>query len=139
MMAIALTAHQSATTTAAVTTTTDGAVVTAAADVAPASTTTTTTTATTTTTTTPPPLIPQYGQSGKASWYPEARDGYCASPYLNFGTVVTVTDEATGHSIRCIVDDRQARNPGRVIDLSYEGFSDLGRPSIGLIEVHLTW
>jgi rare lipoprotein A (peptidoglycan hydrolase) len=80
-----------------------------------------------------------YGQSGVASWYPEARDGYCASPYLNFGTVVTVTDVATGYSIRCIVDDRQARNPGRVIDLSYDGFADLGRPSIGLIEVRLTW
>jgi rare lipoprotein A (peptidoglycan hydrolase) len=53
--------------------------------------------------------------------------------------VVTITDMDTGHSIRCTVDDRQAINPGRVIDLSYDGFSDLARPSIGLVEVRLTW
>jgi rare lipoprotein A (peptidoglycan hydrolase) len=74
-----------------------------------------------------------------ASWYPEAPDGYCASPYLAFGTVVTVTDVASGRSIRCTVDDRQARNPGRVVDLSYDGFADLAAPSIGLVEVELTW
>jgi hypothetical protein len=93
----------------------------------------------TTTTTTLPPPLPVYGMMGLASWYPEARLGYCASPYLLFGTVVTVTDEATGASIRCTVDDRQARNPGRVVDLSYEGFAELAYPSRGLIEVHLTW
>ena len=74
-----------------------------------------------------------------ASWYPEAPDGYCASPYLAFGTVVTVTDVATGRSIQCTVDDRQARYPGRVVDLSYEGFADLAPRSTGLVEVDLTW
>jgi rare lipoprotein A (peptidoglycan hydrolase) len=93
----------------------------------------------TTTTTTLPPPLPVYGETGLASWYPEARLGYCASPYLLFGTVVTVTDEATGAYIQCTVDDRQARNPGRVIDLSYEGFAELAYPSRGLVEVHLTW
>jgi rare lipoprotein A (peptidoglycan hydrolase) len=76
---------------------------------------------------------------GEASWYPEARAGYCASPYLSFGTVVTITDELTGGSIQCRVDDRQARNPGRVIDLSYAGFAGLADPALGLIEVRLTW
>jgi rare lipoprotein A (peptidoglycan hydrolase) len=95
-----------------------------------------TTTTSTTTTTAPPPLS---AADGVASWYPEAPPGYCASPYLRFGSLVTVTDVATGRSIRCIVDDRQAINPGRVIDLSYDGFSDLTRPSIGLVEVRLSW
>jgi len=52
---------------------------------------------------------------------------------------VTITDVATGASIRCRVDDRQAVNPGRVIDLSYDGFSDLADPATGLVEVRLTW
>jgi rare lipoprotein A len=74
-----------------------------------------------------------------ASWYPEAPDGYCASPTLSFGTIVTVTDLETGHSIRCRVDDRGPRYPGRVVDLSYDGFGDLADPAWGLIEVRLTW
>ncbi len=94
-------------------------------------------TTTTTTTTAPPP--PEEAQWGEASWYPEASPGYCASPYLSFGTVVTITDVATGGSIRCTVDDRQAQNPGRVVDLSYDGFADLADPRTGLVEVRLTW
>jgi rare lipoprotein A (peptidoglycan hydrolase) len=103
-------------------------------------TTTTTTTIPVPTTTTWPPLPPQqYEQMGLASWYPEAPDGYCASPYLAFGTVITVTDLASGRSVVCTVDDRQAQNPPRMVDLSYDGFSELAPPSIGLVEVRLTW
>jgi rare lipoprotein A (peptidoglycan hydrolase) len=76
--------------------------------------------------------------TGEASWY-ETRDGTCASPFLAFGTVVTVTDIATGSSIRCTVDDRQADTPGRVIDLSYDGFEQLDDPAAGLIEVRVSW
>jgi hypothetical protein len=94
---------------------------------------------TTTTTTTVPPPPPTDTRWGVASWYPEAPSGFCASPYLLFGTLVTITDVATGESIRCTVDDRQAENPGRVIDLSYDGFADLADPSRGLVEVRLTW
>jgi rare lipoprotein A (peptidoglycan hydrolase) len=107
----------------------------------PPSTTTTvpppvTTTTTTTTTTLPP--APQAEELGLASWY-GAPPGTCASPYLSFGTVVTVTDLATGGSVRCTVDDREALNPGRVIDLSYATFSLLADPSTGLIEVRVSW
>jgi len=97
----------------------------------------TTTTTSTTTSTTMPPRLPQ-AELGEASWY-DTRTGYCASPYLSFGTVVTITDLATGIRVSCTVDDRQAINPGRVVDLSYDGFAALGDPSIGLIEVRLTW
>jgi rare lipoprotein A (peptidoglycan hydrolase) len=99
-------------------------------------TTSTSTTSTTTTTTTTPPL--RHQTVGLASWY-DTRTGYCASPYLSFGTVLPITDVATGVTIRCTVDDRQAVNRPRVVDLSYDGFAALGHPSIGLIEVRLTW
>jgi rare lipoprotein A (peptidoglycan hydrolase) len=142
---IALAVDESATTTPTTTTTNTTTPIVPSATTAAVigdarvTTTTTSTTTTTTTTTTPSPPAWEVEESGLASWYPEARDGYCASPYLSFGTVVTVTDMATGASIQCRVDDRQARNPGRVVDLSYDGFAELGRPSLGLIEVRLTW
>jgi len=131
----------STTTTTTTTTTTPPVVVTPTAAVrqAPVPPPTTTTTSTTTTTTTaPPPPPPLNVVTGEASWY-GTEPGTCASPFLPFGTVVTVTDISSGGSIRCIVDDRQASNPGRVIDLSYSGFSQLASPTIGLIEVRVSW
>jgi rare lipoprotein A (peptidoglycan hydrolase) len=129
--------HSTATTTSTTTTTTTTApppvVATAVATVHQVVASVVTTT--TTTTTAPPP---RSYESGVASWY-GTRDGTCASPYLSFGTVVTVTDVGTGGSIRCTVDDRQARNPGRVIDLSYDNFAQLASPRIGLIEVRVSW
>ena len=97
-----------------------------------------TTTTTTTTTTVPPPPVVQDAVSGEASWC-GARTGTCASPFLSFGTEVTVTDVATGGSIRCTVEDRQASSPGRVIDLSYDAFAQLASPAVGLIEVRVSW
>ena len=95
------------------------------------------------TTTKPPPpptttAPPQNTTTGQASWY-GAPAGTCASPSLPFGTVVTVTDLATGASVRCTVDDREAYTPGRVLDLAQATFSQLASPSVGVIEVRLTW
>jgi hypothetical protein len=110
----------------------------------PSTTTTTTTTTTTvpppppTTTTTAPPASSQSAQ-GLATWYSEAGPGTCASPWLPRGTVLTVTDDATGVTITCLVDDREADNPGRVVDLSEEGFSALAPLSSGVIEVTVSW
>jgi rare lipoprotein A (peptidoglycan hydrolase) len=73
---------------------------------------------------------------GLASWY-GAPAGTCASPSLSFGTVLTVTDLATGKSVTCTVDDREADN--RVVDLSEATFAQLADPSAGLIDVRLTW
>ncbi len=80
-----------------------------------------------------------YQVTGAASWYSEAPAGYCASPELPFGTVVTVTDLSTGASVTCRIDDRQARAPNRVIDMSEEGFSQLAPLSAGLVEVSVRW
>jgi rare lipoprotein A (peptidoglycan hydrolase) len=63
----------------------------------------------------------------------------CASPTLSFGTVLTVTNNATGASTRCTVDDREASNPGRVVDLSYSGFSQIANPSQGVVAVTVSW
>jgi rare lipoprotein A (peptidoglycan hydrolase) len=52
---------------------------------------------------------------------------------------VVVTDLESGASVRCTVDDRQADNPGRVIDLAYETFAQLADPGTGLIEVRVSW
>ncbi|HUI04643.1 MAG TPA: septal ring lytic transglycosylase RlpA family protein [Acidimicrobiales bacterium] len=53
--------------------------------------------------------------------------------------MVTVTDLSTGASVQCTVDDRQADNPGRVIDLSQATFARLASTATGLIEVRLSW
>jgi hypothetical protein len=84
------------------------------------------------------PPAPAHVSTGLASWY-SARAGTCASPTLAFGTVVTVTDVSTGATVRCTVDDREAHNPGRVIDLAPTTFSQLARLVVGVIEVRLTW
>jgi rare lipoprotein A (peptidoglycan hydrolase) len=117
------------------TTTTVAPVETANALVAPP--TTTTTSSTTTTTTAPPP--PTNSEVGEATWYAAAPDGYCASPTLPFGTVLTVTDNATGASITCTVDDREDSPYPRVVDLSPEGFSQLANTSQGVVDVTISW
>jgi rare lipoprotein A (peptidoglycan hydrolase) len=85
-----------------------------------------------------PPPAPPHTSTGLASWY-DAGAGTCASPTLAFGTVVTVTDVSTGASVRCTVDDREAHNPGRVIDLAPATFSQLASLVVGVIEVRLSW
>jgi rare lipoprotein A (peptidoglycan hydrolase) len=86
----------------------------------------------------PVPTTPQSTTTGEASWY-GAPAGTCASPTLAFGTVVTVTDVATGAAVRCTVDDREAHTPGRVLDLAPATFSQLASLSVGVIEVRLSW
>jgi rare lipoprotein A (peptidoglycan hydrolase) len=85
-----------------------------------------------------PPVWAQHVVTGLASWY-GAPAGTCASPTLAFGTVVTVTDLRTGASVRCRVDDREAHNPGRVIDLAPATFSQLASLVAGVFEVRLSW
>jgi len=93
---------------------------------------------TTTTTKPPPPPPPAYEETGRASWYP-ARAGTCASPDIAFGTVVTIVDLENGASTTCIVDDRGPAVTGRIIDLSEQTFSQLTDPSVGIIEVRISW
>jgi rare lipoprotein A (peptidoglycan hydrolase) len=106
--------------------------------------TTTTTTApppppTTTTTTDPPAPVNTNSEVGQATWYAEAPDGYCASPTLSFGTVLTVTNNGTGASTQCTVDDREAAGYPRVVDMSPEGFSQIADTGQGVVDVTISW
>lgn len=95
--------------------------------------------ATTTTTTTTAPPAATNSEAGDATWYSEAPDGMCASPTLPFGTVLTVTNNATGAATQCTVDDREGAGYPRVVDMSYSGFSQIGDPSQGVVEVTISW
>ncbi len=74
---------------------------------------------------------------GQATWY-GASAGTCASPYLPFGTRLTVTNDANGASTTCVVDDREA-DTSRVVDLAPATFSQIAPLSEGVITVTLTW
>jgi rare lipoprotein A (peptidoglycan hydrolase) len=135
-----LVAYQAPTTTTAPPATTTTA--------APVQTTTPTTEAPRVVTTTPPPTTTTtaatvrataHSEVGDATWYSEAQAGYCASPTLPFGTVLTVTNNATGASTTCTVDDREAAGYPRVVDMSPEGFSQIADLNQGVVEVTISW
>ena len=96
-------------------------------------TTTTTRPKTTTTTTTP-----ANSETGGASWY-DYRPGECAHKTIPKGTVVTVTNLATGASTTCVVTDRGPYDGARIIDLDRTTFAQIADPSRGVIEVRITW
>ncbi len=109
----------------------------------PGGSTTTAPPSTTTTTTTPPPtttttVAPARERIGIATWYSYI-PGQCATSYLPKGTRITVTDLASGRSIQCVVTDRQAYSPGRVVDLSETQFSELAPLWQGVVKVRVTW
>jgi hypothetical protein len=94
---------------------------------------------TTTTTAPPPPPAPAHSQAGDATWYSAAPAGYCASPTLPFGTVLTVVNTGTGASTQCTVDDREGAGYPRVVDLSPEGFSQIAGLNQGVVHVTISW
>jgi rare lipoprotein A (peptidoglycan hydrolase) len=95
-----------------------------------------------TTTTAPPPVaVATSGntESGGATYYASYFPASgCASPNLPKGTVLTVT-AADGSQVVCTVDDKEADNPRRVVDLSPTEFSELAPLSQGVVEVTVTW
>ena len=76
--------------------------------------------------------------SGVASWF-SAAPGTCAHRSLPMGTQVSVTNTANGRSVICRVADRGPFVDGRVIDLSYDAFSQIANPGAGVIGVRLSW
>jgi rare lipoprotein A (peptidoglycan hydrolase) len=78
-------------------------------------------------------------ESGEATYYASYFPaGGCASPDLPKGTVLTVTS-SSGASVVCTVDDLEADNPGRVVDLSPAEFSELAPLSQGVVGVTVSW
>ncbi len=82
---------------------------------------------------------PAYSEVGEATWYSAAPAGMCASPSLPFGTVLTVTNDATGASTTCTVDDREGAGYPRVVDMSPEGFAQIADLGEGVVEVTISW
>jgi rare lipoprotein A (peptidoglycan hydrolase) len=53
--------------------------------------------------------------------------------------VVQVVDDASGATATCVVDDREATNGGRVLDMSVTGFSQLASVTQGVVAVTVSW
>ena len=91
------------------------------------------------------PAIPQVAAGGHeagglATWYDPPWSGLtAASPWIPFGTHVTVTDLATGRTVIVTIDDRGPFSPGRIIDLSPEAFSVLSPLGRGVLDVRISW
>ena len=106
-----------------------------------ASPTTTTVPPTTTTTTTTYPHGPLAGANvvtrGDVTYYAHPA-GRCASPWLRFGTVVSVTNPANGATVSCVVDDREA-DTARSIDLATSTFAEIAPLSQGVVYAILHW
>lgn len=126
--------------TAAPTTTTHVHPTTTTTHVHPTTTTTAkpTTTTAAPTTTTKAPALPN-GEAGKASWYAAGTPGNCAHRTLPKGTMVQVTNVATGKTATCKVNDRGPYVDGRIIDLALVDFEQLAGSHVGLIDVIIRW
>jgi uncharacterized protein YabE (DUF348 family) len=91
------------------------------------------------------PTVPQeplggHEAGGQATWYDPPWSGLtAASPWIPFGTHVTVTDLATGRTVIVVIDDRGPFATGRIIDLSPEAFSILAPLGRGVLDVRITW
>ena len=78
--------------------------------------------------------------AGQATWYDPPWSGLtAASPWIPFGTHVTVTDVATGRTVIVVISDRGPFAPGRIIDLSPEAFAVLSPLGRGVLDVHISW
>ena len=115
----------------------------------PATTTTAAPVVTTTTSTTEPPETTTTeapasdtgnSQSGGASYYaqPWANKG-CAHKSIAKGTVLTVTNVATGKSVSCVVNDRGPYIAGRIIDLDTTIFKQFASTRQGVFQAKITW
>ncbi len=89
-------------------------------------------------TTAPPTTAAPHTQTGQASWY-DYNPGECAHQTLPKGTVVTVTNLANGASTTCVVTDRGPYGDGRIIDLDRSVFARIADPSVGVINVTISW
>ena len=88
-------------------------------------------------------------QCGGASWYGPGFHGMktasgerfnenamtAAHRSLPFGTVVTVTDQRSGKSVKVTINDRGPFHKGRIIDLSKAAATKLGFRNAGTTKV----
>ncbi len=85
----------------------------------------------------PPPVR---SEEGGASWYDNPGGGLTAAHRtLPRGTTVTVTNLATGASVRVTINDRGPFVRGRIIDLNREAFSQIAPLGAGVVRVRIEW
>jgi rare lipoprotein A len=101
---------------------------------------------------TSPASVERRTETGLASWYGKAHHGRrtasgerfdmhaltAAHRTLAFGTLVRVTDLASGRSVNVRVNDRGPFRDGRIIDLSYAAAEKLGMVARGTARVEIT-
>ena len=86
-----------------------------------------------TTTTTAPSAAPapstvnsaRASTTGQATWYAEAPAGWVRQPLLPFGTEVDVVERRQRATTSCVGRRPGGHNPGRVVDMSLTGFSEI--------------
>lgn len=97
------------------------------------------------------PTAAQAPQVGVASWYGRSHAGQltangerfnpramtCAHRTLPLGSVLTVTNIATGTNVTCRVNDRGPYIRGRILDLSEQAARRLGVGELGLVRVRI--
>ena len=81
---------------------------------------------------------PPTSRTGVASWYACSGD-HAASPWLPFGTVVTVTDLDTDRTVTVVINDRGPYGAGRILDLCSPAFAAIAPLSQGVATVRITW
>jgi hypothetical protein len=81
---------------------------------------------------------PGGSQEGGASWY-HYKAGTCAHRTLPKGTVVKVTNLATGQFATCTVADRGPFVAGRIIDLDRSVFVAIASGNQGVVRVRIEW
>jgi rare lipoprotein A (peptidoglycan hydrolase) len=81
---------------------------------------------------------PRHLQEGGASWYRAPR-GTCAHRSLPFGTMLRVTNTATGATTTCRVSDRGPFISGRIIDLAHDVFAAIAPSGAGVVRVRISW
>lgn len=87
---------------------------------------------------TPASAATTHTETGKASWY-AFTPGTCAHKTIAKGTVVKVTNTATGVWTTCMVADRGPFGGGRILDLSRDVFAKLAPSTSGVITVRAEW
>jgi resuscitation-promoting factor RpfB len=85
-----------------------------------------------------PPALVGGSQEGGASWY-HYKPGTCAHRTLPKGTVVKVTNLATGQTATCTVADRGPFVAGRIIDLDRSVFMAIASGNQGVVRVRIEW
>lgn len=80
------------------------------------------------------------GAIGEASWYTMCTGMTAASPWLPYGTVVTITNLADGRSIRVVIDDHGPWGvQGRILDICEPAFQRIAPLAQGVAEVRVGW